>query len=143
MADLAPSDAGDLLDSRRLLCPLRRVERIPRPLRPIAAGGDDRPGHGEKARPWNDAFVDRATELHIGIEGPFGAEVTLGRDAGSKGHRRGCDGSRHAERQRLLQDLVVPEGLTVWMQEEVRMSFDQPRDQGRTLELDTSRAGRG
>ena len=46
------------------------------------------------------------------------------------------------ERERLLQDLIIPERLVVRMQKEVRMSFDQPGKERRTRELDPLGIGR-
>jgi len=38
-------------------------------------------------------------------------------------------GTRYAQAQRLMSDLIVPDRFCVWMQEDMRMSFDESRQQ--------------
>ena len=52
------------------------------------------------------------------------------------------DGAGIAETERLLEHLIVPQGFVVRMKEEVRMAFDQPRQERRARERYPLGAGR-
>ena len=47
-----------------------------------------------------------------------------------------------AQRERLVQHLIVPQGLVVGVEEEVRMALDHSREQGRAGQIDDLGAGR-
>ena len=47
-----------------------------------------------------------------------------------------------AQRQRLVQHLIVPQRLVIGMEEEVRMALDHARDQGLAGQVDDPGAGR-
>jgi hypothetical protein len=47
---------------------------------------------------------------------------------------------RDAKRQRLVQHLVVPRGLVVRMQKQMRMALDHPGHQRRSFEVDACAA---
>jgi hypothetical protein len=50
--------------------------------------------------------------------------------------------ARGAERERLVQHLIVPQRLVVRMEEEVRMALDHPRHERRSGQLDDACARR-
>ena len=107
----------------------------------VGAGGDDGARGNQQARTGNDALVDGLLQLDIGVAGALGAEVAHG---GETGHQRGAqvvDGARGAQSEALMQDLVVPGGLVVGMQHDVRMALDQARHQRGAGQLDGLGAG--
>ena len=60
----------------------------------------------------------------------LGAEVALGGEAGVE-RALGLDhGARGAQRERLVQHLIVPQGLVVGVEEEVRVALDHARASG-------------
>jgi hypothetical protein len=69
---------------------------------------------------------------------PFGAEVALGRETSLQRPLGLDDGARGAQRQRLVEHLIVPQGLVVWVEEEVRVALDQAGHQGCAGKVDGS-----
>src|SRR5260370_41019859 len=45
-------------------------------------------------------------------------------------------GTRHAQGQRLVSYLIVPGRFSIWMQEDMRMSFDESRQQRHPGQVD-------
>jgi hypothetical protein len=67
-------------------------------------------------------------------------------DGGESGHQRRAkmiDGPCGAQAQRFLENLIVPAGLVVGMQQDVRVSFDQPGKQRRSGHLHDCGVGCG
>src|SRR6185369_5352386 len=113
VADLVAHHARALLDPARLLRPLRRIERVARAPRTVAAGGDDGARGGDDARPRHHALLDRLLELHVAGAGALGAEVARGGDTRRERGARVGHRLDHAEAVALLQHLVVPQRLVV------------------------------
>jgi hypothetical protein len=104
--------------------------------RAVGAGGHDRPGRHEQARSRDQAVVDRLLQRHVGRADALGAEVAQGGEAGFQCrlglHRR----AQGAVGRRLLQHLIVPQGLVVGVQEEVAVQVHQARDHRRAGQVD-------
>ena len=95
---------------------------------------------GPGTMPWSIARL----ETHVRVARALGAEIALGGEAGEQRGARVIHGARGAQRQRLVQHLVVPAGLVVRMQEEMAVAFDESRQQRRASEIDAARIrGRG
>ena len=124
---LLARDARDFVEPARLLCALRHRPLRREAFRAIAAGRDHRRTGDDHPRPGNDAFVDRALEADVRIAGAFGAEIAHGGDAGHQRSFRVHDPTRHAIRERLARDLIVPRRLVVRMQQQMRVALDEAR----------------
>ena len=81
-----------------------------------------------QARPRDDALLDGALEADVGVARALGAEIALGGEAGEQRGAGVIHGARGAQRQRLVQHLVVPAGLVVRMKKEMAVAFDQARE---------------
>ena len=141
VADLIAHHADQRVDAVGFLGALRDAPFERESLGGVSSGGDDGAGGGEQAGTGNDALIDGLFELHIGVAGALGAQVAHG---GEAGHERGAqvvDGARGAQSEALMQDLVVPDGLVVSMQENVRMALDEAWHQGGARQLDDFGAG--
>src|SRR5262249_31668547 len=89
-------------------------------------------------RPRNDSLLYRLFEADISIAGALGSKVA---NRGEAGEQRVAEVVRSAgdpERQRFAGDLIVPDGFAVGMEEDVRVGFDQPGNQGCSGKLDNS-----
>ena len=128
--DLVANRADRLVDPGDFLRALRALRRPARSPWAVGAARDDRPGRDEQARAGDDALVDRLLEADVGKAGAFGAEVALGGEAGIERALGVDDRARGAQRERLVQHLIVPQGLVVGMEEEVRMALDHPGHAG-------------
>ena len=107
----------------------------------VGAARDDRLGGDEQARAGDDALVDRLLQADVGEARALGAEVALGGEAGIERALGLDDGAGGAQRERLVQHLIVPQGLVVGMQEQVRMALDHSGHQRSAGEVDRARAG--
>ena len=140
--DLVADGSDDLVDAADFLSTLRHRDAGLIALGAIGTARDDGAGGDGQARPRHDALVDRLLEAGIGIARALGAEVAL---AGEPGHQRRArlhDRARRAQRQRLVQHLIVPRRLVVGMQEQVAVALDQPRHQGGAGQIDDAAPGR-
>ena len=111
-------------------------------LGPVGSARDDRLGRDEQARAGDDALIDRLLEADVGEARAFGAEVALGGEAGFEGAFGLDHGAGGAKGERLMQDLIVPEGFVVGMEEEMGMALDHARHQRRTGQVDGLGTGR-
>ena len=102
----------------------------------VGAAGDDRLGRDEQARAGDDALVDRLLEPDVGEARALGAEVALGGEAGLERSLGLDDGAGGAQRERLVQHLIVPQRLVVGVEEEVRMALDHAGHQGGAGQVD-------
>src|SRR5262249_54982603 len=84
----------------------------------------------------NDPLVDGLLESDIGVAGSLGAEIPKRGEAGEQRVACVVGGPADPKRQRLLEHLVVPRRLVVWVKEDMRMGVDQPRQQRGSGELD-------
>ena len=125
--DLAARHAHHAVEAVGFFRALRHGHFRREALRRIAAGDDHRRSGDEHARAGNDAFVDRLPQSDVRISGAFGAEVANGGDAGHQRRARVIHGARDAQRQRLAQHLIVPDGLVVGMQQQMRVPLDHAR----------------
>jgi len=142
MLDLVADDAHEFVGVARLFGTLRDVEVVGEGARAVAPAADDRLGRHEHARPGDDALVDRHLHADVGVAGPFGAEVT---DEGEAGHQRLSHMIRRAgdaKRGGIAQDLVVPGGLIVRVQEDVRVRLDHPGGERQSGKVDDLRPRR-
>ena len=126
LADLVAHRAHQVVPAVGRLGAEDRLEAWIEALGAVAAGGDDRPGRHLEARAGDDALVDRLLEADVRVAGALGAQVPLGGEPGEQGLARMDRGAGRAERQRLLEHLVVPGGLVVGVEEEVGVALDQP-----------------
>ncbi len=141
-ADLLADSANDLVDSADFLRALRNGNAGFEASRAVGVAGDDRFGRDEQARAGDDVLVDRLAKSDIGVAGTLGSKVALGREARGKRPPRVDYGSRGAERQRLVQDLVVPELLIVGVKEQMRVALDQPGHERCAGKVDDAGAAR-
>jgi len=135
-----------------LLGALQHVDLRSEP-RPVAARRHDRARDHDHSRSGNDPLRDGALQPHVGIAGALRAEVAHRGEPGAERLTRVVRRARHAERERLVQHLVVPGRLVVGVEQEVRVSLDQPGEQRRARERDpahgrwrgerSGRSGRG
>jgi hypothetical protein len=140
--DLVARRTRHLVGAADLFRALRDGDAGFEPLRPVCAARDIGLGRNEQARAGDDALVDRLLEPDVGIAGALGAEVALGGEAGVE-RALGVDhGARGPECQRLVQDLVVPLGLIVRVQKQMRVAFDHAGDKGGARKLDHLRSRR-
>ena len=139
--DLVARRPGHLVGAADFLGALRDVHARLEALGAVGAARDVRLGRDEQARAGDDALVDRLLEPDVGIARALGAEVALGGEAGLE-RLVGVDhGAGGAQRERLVQHLIVPLGLVVRVEEEVRMALDHAGHQGRARKVDRARAG--
>src|SRR5437773_588661 len=106
---------------------LRHAPLRSKTLRAIAAGRNDGARDHEHSRPRDDALLDGLLETDICIAGTLGSKVANRCEAG---HQRAAQMVRrtcNAQRKSLECILIVPRGLTVRMQQDMRMPFDQAR----------------
>ena len=80
------------------------------------------------ARTGNDALIDRLLEPDVGVAGALGAEIAHAREAGQQLRARMVHRARDAQRERLVEHLIVPRRLVVRMQQQMRVPFDQARE---------------
>ena len=140
--DLVADGADGFVDTRNFLRALRDGNAGLEALGSVSAARDDRLGRNQQARTGDDALVDRLLETDVGEARAFGAEVALGGEAGIERALGLDDGAGGAQRERLVQHLIVPQGLIVGMQEQVRMALDHAGHEGRARKVDRSSAGR-
>ena len=136
VADLVADHADERVDAVGLLGALGHAEFEREALGRVAAGGDDGARGGEHARAGNDALIDGLLELDIGVAGALGAEVAHGGEAGHQGGAQMIDGAGGAQGEALVHHLVVPRGLVVGVEQNVRVAFDQAGQQGRAGQVD-------
>ena len=137
-----PTDGRDhLLRARHLLGALRDRDARFEPLGAVGAERDDRARRDAEPRALDDALVDRRLQPDVGIARPLGAQVALAGEPGEKRRARAGDRTRGAQRQRLVQHLIVPARLVVGMEEEVAVPLDHPRHQRVAGQVDGARAG--
>ena len=139
--DLVADRADDLVDAGDFLRALRDRDAGLEALGPIGAAGDDGLGRHQQARAGDDALVDRLLEADVGEARALGAEIALGGEAGDQRASALDDGARGAQRERLVKHLIVPQGLVVRVEEEVRMALDHSGHQRRAGKIDHARAG--
>ena len=89
----------------------------------------------------NDALIDGLLELGVGVARAFRPEVADRREAGVQRRAQMIDAAGGPEAQRFAQDLVAPARLVVRMEQDVRMSLDEPRQERRPGQVDHLRAG--
>ena len=121
---------------------LRHAPLRSKTLRAIAAGRNDGARDHEHSRPRDDALLDGLLETDICIAGTLGSKVANRCEAG---HQRAAQMVRctcNAQRKSLECILIVPRCLTVRMQQDMRMPFDQARQQRCPGHLDHLRLGR-
>ncbi len=149
--DLDPVGAGGDLLAHGLahldgtvhhLRPLRDLPARIEAGRTVGAGGDQRARGGEDARPGDHAGGDRVAQGDVREARPLGAEVAHGSEARLQGGLRRHHAADRPQLERLFQDLVVPGGLVIGVEEEMRVHLDQPGDQGQSREIDPPRSGR-
>jgi hypothetical protein len=105
-------------------------------LRAIGPPRDDCPCRNEQPRAGYDATINRLFEPDISIARPFGPQIACAGEAGqqrSAGAHRGAD---RAQRQRLVQHLIVPAGFIVGMKEQMTVSLDHSRGQRVARQVD-------
>ena len=141
-ADLVADDPDEVV-AVGLLDPLRDRQLGREALRPVAAGRGDRSGRDDHPGARDDPLLDRPLQPDVGITGALGPEVADRREARLQDRPEVDRRPRHPQRQRLLQDLIVPRRLVVGVQQDVRMGVDQARQQGRPRQIDRLRVGRG
>src|SRR5262249_59476929 len=73
----------------------------------------------------NDVLLDSLFEADIGIARTLGSEVTDSCEAGQQCGFRGDGRARGSQSEGLVEDLVVPGGLVVGMEEQVGVSLDE------------------
>ena len=112
-------------------------------LRPVCAGRDDRARGDQHSRARNDSFVDGLFQTDIGKAGAFRAEIAHGRESRHQRRTRGADRAYGAQRDGLVQHLIVPARLVVRMQEEMAVTFDQAWNQRRLGKVDLAHRGGG
>ena len=72
--------------------------------------------------------LDGLLQPDVGVAGALGAQIAHRREAGHRAWRAGdCVARATRQRERLVQHLVVPGGLVVGVQQQVRMALDQAR----------------
>jgi len=94
------------------------------------------------ARAWNHAFVDGTLDCHVRIPCPFGAKIA---QRGKSGLQLGIGMAarqQHAVFHRLFQNLVVPAGFVIRMQQYMRMQIHQSGNQRPAGQFDAFRIGR-
>ncbi len=75
----------------------------------------------------NQALVDGVLYVDIGVAGTFRAEIAQRGEAGHQGVVYVLHGFDGAIGQRFLQNLIVPQGFVVRMEENMRVRVDQAR----------------
>ena len=81
-------------------------------------------------------------QAYVGIAGAFCAEITFGGEAGHQSGAGVIDCTDRAECERFVEDLVVPGGFVVGMEEEMAVAFDQAGQQRLVGEGDFASAWR-
>src|SRR5574337_1162906 len=109
--------------------------------RTVAIPGDRGPRRHEQVRTGDQAFVDGALDIDIGVAGAFGAEVAQCGEARQQGGAYVAHRLDRAIRQRFVQYLVVPQRLVVGVQKDVRVRVDQARHQRGAGQVDGLRVG--
>ena len=90
----------------------------------------------QHARAGDDPLLDGLLEPDVGVAGPLRAQVADGREAGQQHAPQVVGRPADAQGQRLLEHLVVPRRLVVRVQQDVRVSVDQARQQRASRQLD-------
>ncbi len=134
--DLGTDGPDDVVDATGLLGALRHGDAGFVALRTIGAQCHDGARGDHHARPGDDALVDRLLQADIGIAGALGAKVAFGGKAGHQGRLGLGDRASGAQGQRFVQDLVVPAGFVIGMQEEVAVALDQAGQHGLARQVD-------
>src|SRR5207253_289153 len=112
-----------------LSTPASTARRMP-PAVAVRAGGDNGTRDDEQARPFDEALFDRTLEGHVGVVCALGAQIPQRRETRQQGGARLLARAQRAIRHRLLEYLVVPQGLVVGVQEQVRMHVHEAGQQG-------------
>jgi hypothetical protein len=141
--DLVANHADQAIHAIGLFGALRDAPLERKTLGRVTTGGDDGAGGSENSRPGNDALVDGLLEFHIRVTGAFGSEIAHGSESGEQGGIEMVHGARHAQRQAFMRHLVVPRGFIVWVQEHVRVAFNQARHESEAGKIDDLGAGGG
>ena len=124
------------------LRPLRDLPARIEAGRAVGAGGDQGAGGGEDARSRDHALRDRVpqdTSAKPAPSVPRSRTVVNPASSVASGRHHGAD---RPQLERLLEHLVVPGGLVVGVEEEMRVHLDQAGDQGQPREVDLPRSGR-
>ena len=113
--------ADDFGDARDFLGALRQVGVIVvgAPGWPVRAPRDDGAGDHRQSWPGNDAIDYGLLERHIGAARAFGTQVTQAGETGQQGLAGALACAQHAQGRGLLEDLVVPQGLVVGVEQQV------------------------
>ena len=139
---LVAHHARQRIDAVGLLRP-RRCVVLRRPPGSVAPRRDDGACCHDHARAGDDLLLDGSLETDVGIRGPLRPEIPDCREARLECASQVHGGARDSERERFFQDLIVPGRLVVRMQEDVRVSLDEPGEERRARQIDSLGVGRG
>src|SRR6266699_3096744 len=91
---------------------------------PIAARRYDRSRDNEHARARDDSLLHRLLEADVGITRAFRSQVANSCKARQQSITQVIGRARHSQTERLARHLIVPGGLAIRMQQDVRVRFD-------------------
>ena len=140
-AHLVAHHARQLVHAARFLGAVREVE-FRGAARRVAAARHDGARGGDDARSGDDALVHRVPQADVGVARALRAEVAHGCDAGEQRGPRRHHRARGAQRQRLVEDLIVPRRFVVGVQQQVRVALDESGHESQPAQLDHAGAGR-
>ena len=107
----------------------------------IGPEGHDGPGGHRQAGAGDQAVIDGLAQRDIGIARPFRAQVPQAGEAGHQGCPRLLHRPQHPVVLRVLQHLIVPQGLVVGVQQQVGVQVHQAGHQGLPRQVDHRRPG--
>lgn len=109
--------------------------------RTIGSQCHDRPRRDRQPRPRYDTLIDSGLQSEIRIARALRAEIAFAGEAGEQRCLGICDRARGAECERLMQDLIVPAGFVVRVQEQMPMTLDHAGHQCIPGKLEDARIG--
>src|SRR6185369_8940163 len=74
----------------------------------ITSGRDNRTRGYLQARAGNDSLLDRLSQSHVGIPGPFGPQITQRGEAGHQRVAQVIGSTRNSKTESFFRDLIVP-----------------------------------
>ena len=129
VSDLIAHDAREAVYAIGFLGSLRYMPLGRETLRSVTASGHDSTCGGEHARARHDALIYCLLQFDISVASPLGAEVAYGREAGEQSSTQMIDCTGGTQRESFMRHLVSPGSFIVRMQQDVRVPFNETRQQ--------------
>jgi uncharacterized zinc-type alcohol dehydrogenase-like protein len=138
--DLVAHHAGETVHAVSLLGALRCPPFQCETFGGIAAGCHNGPRRSQHPRSGNNPLIHGLLQFHVRVFRAFRAQIAHSGETCHQRRPQMIHRARSPQRQPFVRHLVIPRGLIVGVQQDVRVPFHQARQQGRARQLHDLRA---